>query len=296
MTRCLALISNVLLSNCFLFRLHQAIDDNEEQFTIGSLLAPDNHHNHARMSDNLAAQREGCLLALPSEIRVLIYEMVFPARRVNLYHSEQMDEEHRTGRSTAILATCNTIYNEAKPILYENTEFYLGLTCDPVGFEDSLSEDDEEAALDDLYQQARPHIDRMRNLSLKVTLLDGDSWEETEDKDRWFEEMANELALLSEAPHLRKVHVTLATKNCSKVTEDLDRIISVISRYMYHVAVTVEIDPSLRHTDFKPSSYSDTLAKLKWLVYTCHRDPIQQKLTHIGSTPHKKRTQPKSQT
>jgi hypothetical protein len=160
-----------------------------------------------------------------------------------------------------------------------------------VGFEDSLSEDDEEAALDDLYQQARPHIDRMRNLPLKVTLLDGDSWEETEDKDRWFEEMANELALLSEAPHLRKVHVTLATKNCSKVTEDLDRIISVISRYMCHVAVTVEIDPSLRFTDFQSSSYYDALAKLKWSVHVYCCDSIQQKLICIGSTPREARTQ-----
>ncbi|GAB7322304.1 hypothetical protein MBLNU13_g03282t1 [Cladosporium sp. NU13] len=91
----------------------------------------------------------------------------------------------------------------------ENTEVHVGLTCDAVGFEDSVSEDVDDAALDDLHQHARPHIDQMRKLSLKTSLTNSYDWGEAEDKDRWFEEMASELVLLSEAPYLGKLHVTL---------------------------------------------------------------------------------------
>ena len=248
------------------------------------------------MSDNLGAQPGGNLLALPSEVRLLIYELIFPPCTVDLYTSKWIDGEDRSSRTPAILATCQTIYTEAKPIFYQNTEFNVGLSCDPLCFEDSLSEDEDDAALDDLYQHARPHIDRMRKLSLKISLTNSSDWEEPEDKDRWFEEMACELALLSEAPYLGKLHVTLEVGKYNKLTEDIGRIIDVISRYMCHVTVTVEIDPSLRFTDFRPSSYYARLDELKWLVHKYHRDYTQQKLTCIGPTPRKRCTQRSSQT
>ena len=87
------------------------------------------------MSDNLGAQPGGHLLALPSEVRLLIYELIFPPCRVDLCTSKWIDGEGQSGRSTAILTTCQTIYTEAKPILYENTEFNVGLSCDPLCFE-----------------------------------------------------------------------------------------------------------------------------------------------------------------
>ena len=216
------------------------------------------------MSDNPGAQPGGQLLALPSEVRLLIYEMIFPPCRVDLYTSKWVDGGDHSNRSPAVLATCQTIHTEAKPVLYENTEFHVGLTCDPLAFEDSLPEDDDDAALDDLYQHARPHIDQMRKLSLKIALTNSYNWGEPEDNDRWFEELASELALLSEAPYLTKVLVTLETNMYNQIAEDIDRIITSIGLYVSHVTVTTEIDPSLKSTDFQPSSYYAKLNKLKW--------------------------------
>ena len=172
------------------------------------------------------------------------------------------------------------------------------LSCDVLSFEDSLSEDEDDAARDDLYQHAKPHIDRMRKLSLKIGLRKSYDWEEPEDKDRWFDKMASELALLSEAQYLGKVHVALGIDKYYRIMEDkdIDRIMDVISRYMCHVTVTTEIDPSLRFTDFRPSSYYARLDELKWLVHKYHRDYTQQKLTCIGPTPRKRCTQRSSQT
>lgn len=247
------------------------------------------------MSDDIEARPGGHLLALPSEVRLLIYGMIFPACRVNLYTSDRVDEEDHVVRCPAILATCHTIHAEAKPVLYQNTEFYLGLTCDPMSFEDSLSEDDDDAALDDLYQQARPHIDRMRKLSLKITFQDGHLWETSEDKERWFEEMASELALLSEAPHLVKLHLTFEASRCSKITEDLNRVVSLVGRHMCNVTVTAEIDPSLRFTDFQPSPYYDTIGQLKWLVHECHYGSTELTPICPGPTPRGRPTRRSSQ-
>ena len=159
-----------------------------------------------------------------------------------------------------------------------------------------MSEDEYDAALDDLFQHARRHIDRMRKLSLKIALRNSYGWGEPEDKDRCFEEMDSELALLSDAPYLAKLHVTFEADIYNQNMEDIHRIIDVISRYMCHVTVTVEIDHSLRFTDFRPSSYHARLDELKWLVHKRHRDYTQHKLTCIGPTPRKKCTQRSSQT
>jgi len=104
----------------------------------------------------------------------------------------------------------------------------------------------------------------MRNLSLGVTFKDSDSWEDLEDKDRWFEELSSELSLLSEAPHLKEVYITFEASGGKRIKEDLDQAISVISRSITCVAVTAMIDPSLRFTDFQPCAYHDMLTKLKW--------------------------------
>lgn len=86
------------------------------------------------MSDNLDAQPGGRLFKLPAEVRLLIYEHLFPPCKVNIHaplEGEWVDDNdiHVKSIDIAILATCRTIYTEAAPVLYENTEFYIRLEC-----------------------------------------------------------------------------------------------------------------------------------------------------------------------
>lgn len=97
-------------------------------------------------------QHGGQLLGLPSEIRALIvsrirvesaqdlplivtfryvqYEQMFPRAKFHIYaiNGSLHKEEHRhytVGECVAVLATCRAIYEEAKPVLYNRTEFCI---------------------------------------------------------------------------------------------------------------------------------------------------------------------------
>lgn len=246
-----------------------------------------------KMSDSLEAQNGGPLLALPSELRLLINEMILPPCRIDICN------QWRRPRRSAILTTCQTIRTEALPVLYDNTEFSERFWCDTKIIKHwmSDSEDNRRNYLNSRYKYARPHITWLRKLHLEITLVDSDSWEKPEDKDRWFRDFEVRLDLMSKAPHLSKVHARLEVKvGCSKVMADVNRTISTISRYMNHAAVKIEIGPSLRATDFQPSCYYDTLVKLNWLVQSHHRHSIEQKLIRSVSKARKRCTQRSSQT
>ena len=67
-------------------------------------------------------------LDLPAEIRLMIYKQMFPRDELDVYavkgslhKAEHVD--HVASDHLSILTTCRTIYNEAKPVLYNNTEF-----------------------------------------------------------------------------------------------------------------------------------------------------------------------------
>ena len=84
------------------------------------------------MSDNLGSQLGGRLLALPSEVRLLIYRTIFPPSRNNLYDTPGPFGKGNNNRTPALLSTCRTIYTDAKAVLYENTKFHVDLVCDPL--------------------------------------------------------------------------------------------------------------------------------------------------------------------
>jgi hypothetical protein len=75
-------------------------------------------------------QLERCLLNLPAEVRLLIYKQMFPRDKFDVYAikgslHKAADVHHIAGDHVAILTTCRTIYIEAKPVLYSNTEFCI---------------------------------------------------------------------------------------------------------------------------------------------------------------------------
>jgi hypothetical protein len=223
------------------------------------------------MSDNLGSQPGGRLLALPPEVRLLIYEMIFPPCRIGLYAA---GVDFRWGREDqdrhpALLATCRTIYAEAKPVLYENTEFHVWLKYgpgpEPTDEEDSLLEDSEEDdASEEDFPAVKPLINEMRKLSLEITLTDAGKWANSEDKIKCHRSLTSELTSLSEAPHLKHVHIELSASDGPGIVTEVYQMISLLAGVMRRITPTISIPPSLQHTDFEPSTYFDLIAKLNW--------------------------------
>ena len=249
------------------------------------------------MSDNPGTQSGGRLLGLPSEIRVLIYGMVFPTRRIGLYAAAELfrSGQKDNHRSAALLATCRTIYAEAKPVLYENTEFQISCSCksstamdsedgyswdfsmlfDTTSDEqpsDEQSSDDQPAEVSPAKNSecsravlaAKPLIEQVRKLLIEITLPKSDFRVNLESKNRWYEILTSELTVLSEAPRLKNVHIEFDVYAGAETAAAFDSIMNLLSTVMYRVNPTISIDPSFRDADFEPSSYHDMLARFNW--------------------------------
>jgi len=216
------------------------------------------------MSDNVGvgAQTGGRLLALPSEIRLLIYELVLPPCSIDLYGAATGSRRGRDNhdRHPALLATCRTIHDEAKPVLYENTEFHVQSKYTP----DFAIEDAQDCKFPAAIPAATPLCKEMRKLSLDIALTDDDMWVNFEDRDGWYRRLTCELVFLLVAPHLKQVHIELSAPYGPAIAMELKPTISVLNQVMHRVTPTMSIGSSLRGTDFEPSTYFDFIAKLKW--------------------------------
>ena len=229
------------------------------------------------MSDNLDAQPGGHLLKLPSEIRLLIYEHIFPPHKVDI-HAPRADQwadhndRHARSADIAILTTCRTIYAEAAPVLYENTEFYISFACsgrDLISMK--LGKHRIYARLlQDLQGRVRSLFSMARKVSLSIVFTDSSGWEEAE--RTWFQQLTTELARLGDATKLKQLHVTFEADENSdpmlyvfhSVNKDFERVLAVLSDVECRATVTAAIHPALGTANPNLSTYFDTLAKLRW--------------------------------
>lgn len=230
------------------------------------------------MSDNIAPQSGSRLLGLPEELRQLIYEQLFPPRKVNIHAPreslwEDDDSVHATSRDVAVLLTCRTIYGEARAVLYENTEFHIRFACSgpdlylmKAGKHQIYSQ-----LLQDLQGRLRSLIGLARHVSLSILFTDSSCWGESE--NMWFQQLNDELARLCEAPELKRLHIIFEAEKYSgeaehgyaTIMKEFDHVLGVLSGMEYRTtAVTSVMHLSLTGTDFKVSSYFDILARLQW--------------------------------
>lgn len=79
----------------------------------------------------MQAQPGGSLFKLPTELRLTIYEHLFPRDQVVLdtfcHRTRIFGPDNKRTDKAAILTTCKSIYNEEEPVLYANTEFRIFL-------------------------------------------------------------------------------------------------------------------------------------------------------------------------
>jgi hypothetical protein len=211
------------------------------------------------MSDNVAPQSRCHLLGLPSEIRLLIYEELFPPRRIDM-------TDKKLGLDTAILATCRTIHKEAKPVLYENTEFEITLHAEGEYVGPYYKNSDNAKRIWPLFNLAR-------KLSLNIIL--GAS------RKRMLKEMASELTRLDEASHLKKLDITF--KSCRErrpIQWQFDLVVGVLGLVALPAGVTVKLDVSLTcSSDFQLPKFFESLDKLDWSVQDTPTFFVNQTLT-----------------
>lgn len=228
------------------------------------------------MSNNINTQAGSRLLALPKELRLLIYKHIFPPCKVDIQEPRanqwvDRNDIHVTRVDVAILATCRAIHTEAAAVLYENTEFYIRLLCSGPNPRSMKVPKHEfyTQLLQDLQGRVKSLFSHVRKISLEIVFRDIRQWDDPE--RTWFQQMTSELARLVEASQLKRLHILFEADEYSGpsgfddvlVRGEFDHILGVLSGADCRAAVTAAIHPSLNKTNIKLSTYLDALAKLQ---------------------------------
>lgn len=258
------------------------------------------------MSDNLNPQSLKQLLGLPSEVRLLIYEELFAPCTINTHATREHPQKdlkgaYTRGNAAAILATCRTIYTEAKPVLYDNTEFHVTLARDSADAilrelqlvhslsDDSPSHDTVLARFPDLSwtpgqfrfaarehgiklresylkEPLKPLFSLARKISLSILFTESNVWEWTGEGDRWLRYLPVKLAELCEAPELKTLHLTFEAKHRPFLRSEFNHVLGLLGdlKPRASVTLTAAVAQSISATDCHLEPYTDTLAKLKW--------------------------------
>lgn len=227
------------------------------------------------MSDNLDAQPGGRLLKLPAEVRLLIYEHLFPPCKVDIHAPRgcewvDANDIHVKKVDLAILTTCRTIHAEAAPVLYANTEFYVRFACSGPDLRSMKGRKHKVYAqlLRDLRGRVRSLFNQAQKVSLSFFFTANNLWEEAEGK--WFQKLTSELAWLGEAPRLKQLHIMFEADDYSwpapaipaTINEEFDMVLGVLSDFQTRAAVTTTIHPSLVNTNIELSTYLTTVNEL----------------------------------
>lgn len=248
-------------------------------------------------------QHGGRLLGLPAEIRVLIvsalcddeyeilltdalqyrqYKQMFPLDEVNIYavqgslHKSE-DAHHIAGDHVAILATCRTIYTEAKPILYNQTKFCIHMRdqfwlnfWDCAAYEAKFSTDASVTPKTEEWTEYNPWLQdprsivpvrNIRNLSFDIecgTTSIGRQW-------TWTAQLKHTLL---EATNIAKLHIALRPpfddNDMTLDQHETDLILESLKQTVKcRGTVTGELALSLGNDKFDPKSYFKMLAGYK---------------------------------
>lgn len=193
-------------------------------------------------------QPGGVWFKLPAELRLEIYELVFPHETVSIVavrdHLEREAKAHcSAGDCVAILATCRAIHDEAKPVLYANTRFEVSCSLEfTIASGKSVS-----------IQHAR-NIDL--NIELSRSLM---SWESS------LEQLPT---TLSGFANLQTMHIKLWTRKYPRtsVQRQADHVFSLLpkirSQNNRRLPITAAMDPSLGGMGFSRARYHTMIRRI----------------------------------
>lgn len=251
------------------------------------------------------SQPGGVLFKLPKELRLQIYNMMLPPGKINLCsirdhlklawspphpteddwrphpfardHSPPASADDRSPRLIArdyiaMLATCRAVHDEAKPVLFENTQFNIHCSGNE-RFRCSLLHANRKRARDPSgpwrsWQDCSPevdvfhHLQHARSISVKVYL---DS--HTMHVDQWLQKMPAEIG---GALNLRKLRISFWSASSpvysAEFQSQADHTMSLFGKIKCKGSVTAAMESSIGHLGsmgFKTASYYAMLDALK---------------------------------
>lgn len=228
----------------------------------------------------ISQQPGGCLLNLPPEIRILIYKQMFPPDKVDVYAIQGSlrkaeDAHYDAGDHVAVLTACCTIYIEAKPILYSNTEFCVHIRAHYWLHIWTIEEYDEIFDVDDFLEEPMPNqwiernpwlqdprsivpVDNVRTLTLAIecsTSLTSHNWTWTGQIRHTFRGASN----------IQKLHIELKDPFEDYPDQQAaDLMLGMLGKYVKcRGTVTAEMDLALGSKKFDSGSYYKMLDGFK---------------------------------
>jgi len=223
-------------------------------------------------------QSEGPLLRLPEELRRIIYKLVFPPGKTNLFsvrdHLKLARQPRRYpgpnklwsfGRDyIALMTTCRAIHEEAKPILYENTEFVIHCSWDPVPERHMIyfvgSHQWDSWRYEDLPEiDVFLHLRHAWSISINVRISKN---RDSERKDLWMHQLPSEI---SGVIKLRKLHISVESERGAHhraIQVPAHKAMSLLERIRCDCPVTATMGVSLGAAGFRSASYYAMLSAL----------------------------------
>lgn len=232
----------------------------------------------------------GPFMRLPAEVRLMIYEWMFPEELVSLYAirgtlHKSPDEHHPAGDYLGILTTCRAIHAESEAVLYNNTDFFILFEerywlhlMDARAYETTFGRwcgqkpGRRQWVLENPWLQDPRSIvslKRVRKLYLGVEIsrsAEARRW-------TWTKQMQN---TLRGASNLRRLNVRLFWPQSVRTGPLLDQnqidiALSIIGNTVRcGVTVTASLDSEIGEFDFDPAGYYRMVDAIKAYVYIIH--------------------------
>jgi hypothetical protein len=237
----------------------------------------------------------GLLFKFPTELRLKIYESMFPPDEIEVFsfRSDLIQVPNPNlvaGQYVALLATCRAIYNEAKPVLYDNTKFAVHCSWHP-----SIGPASASKAVQDKYKSMvwaqRPSFSDT-NSDSDISMWDGSDesdhaiveWKKftqlkqariiilnlnfdgdyasADAEDAWVQHMNEEI---SSACKLKVLHIILGVAedgNPATAQGDLDSTMAILGELKCKVTLAAMVVPSPGSARLSLRSYHRMLERL----------------------------------
>lgn len=215
------------------------------------------------------ARPGGLLFKLPVELRLEIYDLIFPRETVGVFAVRRRllkapNAKVSASDSVSILATCRVIHDEAKSVLYTNTHFDISCSLElaPAAWRTMV-----EAKWGDFQWLPRMKSERSINipqarslgLNIMFTVEASDkSWGNT-----WLNRLPTHISSIS---NLKYLCIKLSTtKLCplESIQKQADHILPLLAGLKCSGRIAAAMDPSLGDKGFEAVSYYNMLRTVK---------------------------------
>lgn len=205
-------------------------------------------------------QPGGLLFKLPAELRLEIYDLIFPHETVGLFAVRNQllkapNAKVAAGDCLAVLATCHAIHDEARPALYANTHFEVSCSLElaPAAWRNEVEVKwGASQWLPRMTLERSIDIQQARNIGLNIKFTSealSKSWGNT-----WLDKLHDHLSKMS---NLKSLHIKLSTDRLHSVDvhKQADHVLPLLAKLKCTGSATAAMDVSLGDMGFETISY-----------------------------------------